>query len=48
MNPELAKKAGLAFAGHDEEGQAEWVGTRLAWERFEELEREYEEAQNEM
>lgn len=34
----LKLKAGLAYAGENEDGEKEYIGTRAQWERLEELE----------
>jgi len=43
MNLELAKVAGLQSVGHDDEGDALYLGTDKQWQKYAELERLWEE-----
>ena len=42
MNPKIAKQAGLIPAGYNNEGEVEYLGTKLQWEIYDRLEKEEE------
>lgn len=42
MKKNLHQEAGLVYSGKNFEGEDEWIGTREQWEKYEQLEKQYE------